>query len=85
MCVYLAIGVSSDLPPPEHRTLMPPIPVAYCARWHIDANGDTVSHTLLAGNDPALPCATETLEGTTFGGLSAVQNAVVEFGTGNRN
>jgi hypothetical protein len=57
MCVYLAVGVSTDLPPAEYRTLMPPIPAAYCARWHIDASGDTVIHDVLVGNDPALLAA----------------------------
>lgn len=54
MCVYLAVGVSTDLPPEEYRTLMPPIPAAYCAKWHIDDSGDTVIHDVLVGNDPAL-------------------------------
>jgi hypothetical protein len=57
MCVYLAVGVSNDLPPAEFRTLMPPIPAAYCARWHIDASGDTVVHEVLVAMDPELLAA----------------------------
>jgi hypothetical protein len=70
MCVYFAIGVSNNLPPPEYRALMPPIPAAYCARWHIDASGDTVIHEVLVGNDPALFTAPlrrrATLDGRTL-------------------
>ena len=54
MCVYIAVGVSNNLPPAEYRTFMPPIPAAYCARWHIDAGGVTVIHEVLVGNDPGL-------------------------------
>ena len=54
MCVFLAVGESRDLPPPQYRDLMPPIPASYCARWEIAADGNTVLHHVLVGNDPAL-------------------------------
>jgi len=69
MCVYFAVGVSNSLPPPEFRSLMPPIPAAYCARWHIDPSGDTVIHEVLVGNDPALFTAPLRRKMTVDGGV----------------